>query len=809
MIDSIPQLESLMRGSVKGMILRASYTSGKFCLGIILPSERTITFGDSVYTGPLELELQTGTDITLVLKAQLNVNLETQPEPLKFAMGLKANTLAASAYANMLTDWVNPCNVGKNIKISTCALEFGIVYTTFFSTGVSGVIGFAGQLDIGKKQAKVAMKLSQNPKEQLIAASVTDLGASDLVKFASQIAERDLPDPGDILHFNYVDLYLSTGTTIGIVEYPPGASLKGDMLIFGKRAKFNCTVGSLIKIMTTIEHFEIGPLTVKGAIGPDPIVDIELSSNEQIVLIDGAVAIWGASAAIHLKINLYPKPSFDFLVHLRLSDLFVFQLQAKLTGDINIKDFKSLANANFEVYGLMEQHLIEYIVKQLEQQVQSAKDACKHGFDEVKKSLEEKEAAFQASCQEAIDDLEAARKVWNEKRDAVNNEFNSAKAAATAKRIALQSDVNAAERSFKDLVASLTCGLQQTRSNAAAVIKEAEQDLNNAQNDSDDSIKEAQEDLHRAHEDFERDFGNAVRDLEGARHDVEGAHARVNELDSEIDNLNRQIDDEPWYNCPPLVAERSGLYIAQGTASASLSVAEGVLYAAENIVRGTGFLAAEGLIGAATAALDTTRDIKNAALDLARTALDEVKEVQEGLIQGAIDALHAAETASDELHLFDLAKSALEAGEALVQGIIDTAQKSVDALAACTEFLAFDVAEKALLFAKDNTKELNLARHAVEVTEGAVNLGLDIAEWAVNHAGKVIDLTKVEFSGSIASLIADGPPLMVNVQGLVLGTRVDIHIRWQPHFNLMEFIKALFNELWEMMKKIGTEFLKG
>ena len=83
------------------------------------------------------------------------------------------------------------------------------------------------------------------------------------------------------------------------------------------------------------------------------------------------------------------------------------------------------------------------------------------------------------------------------------------------------------------------------------------------------------------------------------------------------------------------------------------------------------------------------------------------------------------------LHLFDLTKSALEAGEELAQGIINTAQKSVDALTACTESLAFNVAEKALLFAKNNDEGLNLARYAIDVTAGAVNLGFDIGEWAV------------------------------------------------------------------------------
>ena len=51
------------------------------------------------------------------------------------------------------------------------------------------------------------------------------------------------------------------------------------------------------------------------------------------------------------------------------------------------------------------------------------------------------------------------------------------------------------------------------------------------------------------------------------------------------------------------------------------------------------------------------------------------------------------ENLSDELHSFDLAKSALKAGEVMAQGIIDTAQKGLDARATYTEFLFFNVAE--------------------------------------------------------------------------------------------------------------------
>ncbi|KAF4461821.1 hypothetical protein FALBO_11375 [Fusarium albosuccineum] len=425
-IDSIPELEHLMRGSVKGMVLRASYSSGQLGIGILLPAERTISFSNTVYSGPLEIEVQAGKNTALILKALLNVKVDTQPDPLQFSLGLKADKVAASAYAQMLNDWTNPCNLGEKVVIRKCALEFGIVYTTFFTTGTPGVIGLAGELAIGSKLAGVAMKVSQNPSEQLLCAQIKDLGVVDLVQFASLVADHEFPTPDNFIHFNDVELYLSTGTTVGLTAYPPGASLKGDMTLFGKHAKFECTVGSMVKVMASIEPFNVGPLTVKGVSQPDAIVDIEISKDTQHVLIDGAVEVWGAMASLHLEAAFYPKRLLDFALALQLSDLFKLKLEAKLTGEVNIKDFKSWANADFEVYGLMEQHVIDHVVGQLEQQIDAAKEATRHGFDEVKKRMEEKEAAFKASCQEAIDELEVARADWHKKKANIDAAFNSA-----------------------------------------------------------------------------------------------------------------------------------------------------------------------------------------------------------------------------------------------------------------------------------------------------------------------------------------------------------------------------------------------
>ena len=810
-IESIPELEHLMRGSVKGMVLHAAYTSGSFRLRIVLPAERTITFSDTVYSGPLALELQIGSDVKLVLQAELNVILDTQPDPLKFALGLKAGITSASAYAQMLTDWINPCNVGKKVIIRRCALEFGIVYTTFLSTGTPGEIGFAGELAIGKKMAAVAMKISQNPKDQLLAATVKDLGVVDLVHFASLVADCKFPEPDDFLHFNDVELYLSTGTTLATDYYPPGASLKGDMHIFGKRASFNCTVGSMIKIEATIEHFQIGPLTVRGAKKDDPVVNIEVSPSKQAVLISGAVEIWGLSCALYLDAQMYPTPAFDFFFDLKLSDLFLLKLQAKLSGEnINLKRLSSLQNADFEVYGLMEQQIIEYVMQQLEHQINSAQEAATKGFNDMKRGLDEKEAQFQASCQEAVDELEAARKVWHEKRDTVHSAFEQTKDDTRMTREELQRKVDEAERGFKQLITDVTRELEETRHEASATILAAEQDLNYAQKDGDDSIREAQEELHRTRDQFRHGFGSAKRDLESARQDVENLQRAVDDLDRKMDNINGEIDRTPYYSFkyPELLVTKSGIGWEYGKTTASLQGFRVVLMIAEGIVRGADYITAEGAIGAAELALDRVRDVKTAAVDLARKALEEVKETQNALIRTAERALHEAENASEKLQIFNRAKDAFAAGESVAQSLINDAEEAVDALAACTEFVAFDVSEKALEFAKNNTQELNLARHAVDLAEEAVHLGLDLGKWAASHGGKLLNITKVEFSGTLKGLIADGPPIRVIIQGFLLGEAIDVNIVWEPHFDLVKFIKALFSDLWEMIKESATKLLK-
>ncbi|RSM11813.1 hypothetical protein CDV31_006581 [Fusarium ambrosium] len=111
---------------------------------------------------------------------------------------------------------------------------------------------------------------------------------------------------------------------------------------------------------------------------------------------------------------------------------------------------------------------------------------------------------------------------------------------------------------------------------------------------------------------------------------------------------------------------------------------------------------------------------------------------------------------------------------------------------------------------KEQLKELNLARHAVEVAEDVVELEPDLAKWATDHAKTTFNIRKVEFSDSVRSLVhpdEGGPPLRVKIEGTVLGEEINWEIVWKPKFDLVKFIKELFTLLWEELKRLVKEIV--
>ncbi|KPM44468.1 hypothetical protein AK830_g2094 [Neonectria ditissima] len=815
-INRIAALEALVGGSVEGMGVRAAYSAGVFTLNLLLPAQRTIRLSPTVWTGPIELGIEIGMGkADLVVAGVLNMQVDGQPgnKPLQLLLRLAVGPVQAGFGARMLTPWANPCNIGKEVTISGGAIEMDIIYSSFLMSG-PGSIAFAGGLAVGSKSGSIAMKISQNPKDQLITAHLEDVSVADLVDFASKITEKQLPPVSkDLLHFHTFDVYLSTGASIVGENYPPGASVKGDMTVFGKRTKFECTFGGMIKIMATIEKFSLGPLTVRGASRPDPLVDIEFSSEAQKIIIDGAVDVWGSTAALFLDARLRPETTFKFFLHLKLDDLFLLELEAQLVGTIKIHDYKTWADADFYMNGLMKQQLIDHITTQLDQQIATAHNAFKADLEKEQADLKVKEDAFRAECDEAAEDVEAARQKYLSKEQQVQDGFRRVRESTTAERMRWQAKVDDAERAFNELIAQSKDKLEQTRSDAASAILAAKPVVDVAEQNKDTLVRDAQAKVQQAVDAFNQEFETRISDLKAWQGKASSLRLAISLQKGVLSNLKQDRDRysklgwDYW--------EKDGLVTAAQVTldgiERALKLNDEVCRQAETFLQSSQYINSQYSVTAANATLVEVQRSTSSALSGAKENFDKVTTAQNKLVQDAVNALIQARTVSRELQLVDAAKKGLADTELVGQQLIATSQKTVNDLSSCVEFITFGIAQKMLLLAKENTSELNLARHAVNVMKDAADLGVDLAKWATDHAAKTFNIREVKFSGSVSSLVnadENSAPLTASIKGTVLGENIDWEIVWKPSLNLVRFIKELFRLLWEKIQEMAKEIFK-
>ncbi|KAI8682486.1 hypothetical protein NCS56_00371600 [Fusarium sp. Ph1] len=413
----------------------------------------------------------------------------------------------------------------------------------------------------------------------------------------------------------------------------------------------------------------------------------------------------------------------------------------------------------------------------LDKQIKSMRDHA--DFDETKRILSNKEDELNASEHDIISAL------------------GRAKSEAQSYKQQLEDNLAAAEKSYASAVVAAIANLDQARHDAAVVIHLTETDLQRAQSQSEEAIRQAQSDLNQKRNTFKLIFGSARSDLEQTRKSFDEAIIAHDTTTKDLEDLDRRLNEACLLDMPILLAEKAVKAAEQVVAGAALEAARVVLEAAELVIQWSEFIAVEAVIAASEMALDNLVKSEAALMKTARAAFDELKCHQEDIMQRAAQALEYAEKSSPEPETSTQAKALLADSKT------------------CAEYLAVATAEKALAATQSNTVEIELARQACELAEqdsssfadDILDVGLNIGKWIASAAAELINITNIEFLGSISSLVADGPPLIVNVQGKLLGQDIDLHINWQPHFNLAKFIKAIFSDLWEMIKNAAGKFL--
>ncbi|EME47260.1 hypothetical protein DOTSEDRAFT_123096, partial [Dothistroma septosporum NZE10] len=307
--------------------------------------------------------------------------------------------------------WWNPFGLCKDLALGPrVGVELGVVYV-----GPGFTAKVAAGLKVGKGEhspsGEAALGVSEIPSEELLVLDVKELGITDLVDFASLLLQQTIPQPGDFLRFKHCGFYLSGGTSIGQIVYPPGASFACDAVIFGTEAQIDVAVDkrtSGVMAKGSVDAFTLGPLSISGTVpGTKAKFDIELSAGvtgKQQVLIDGKVVIAKLDALLHVEAQLLP-PSFLLHTALHFSDLVMFDVVASMKAG-SFKDVNQLHSLEFHIDVLMVQSLMDHIATSVTEEIKYAQKTADEGIHNAESAADKRLNDALGELQKAEDDMQ-------------------------------------------------------------------------------------------------------------------------------------------------------------------------------------------------------------------------------------------------------------------------------------------------------------------------------------------------------------------------------------------------------------------
>jgi hypothetical protein len=474
-IDRLKQVDHITKHDVHGLTLRAIWcpNRGCFSFGIIFPTPIGIHITKAITSGPVVLELVVSPIPELRFSASLNVRAPRQPQPLVFTFTLAADFKGAKGSGEMQTYWVNPFGIHEKVKIGpTLAIEVGIIYAVLAATGAPSSLGLIGGMAIGDAEVQVAMMISENPADELINASLTELSVQDLVKFASEISGQTIPlPPEDLLAFKDVMVYLSTGVSIGTKYYPHGISIHGEMELLGKSTRLECSVGGITKIAAKFEELSVGPLQLGGTDGKPSSAAIEIGAAKQHILIDGSLKLSKfLHVGAHCAIDILPVPDINLSLHVGFADALDLLLEAKLIGTPN---FKNLRGADFMVHAVLEQDILRYLVRQLQTCLSALFEMLQNGIEAAHAFIDNAQDAIESVVSAASQALEDAKNVWDEHEATVEAALKESEEDLKDTIRSMTEELFGTKTEFEDVVFKARKTFEQKQIQSAASVSAA------------------------------------------------------------------------------------------------------------------------------------------------------------------------------------------------------------------------------------------------------------------------------------------------------------------------------------------------
>ena len=204
-----------------------------------------------------------------------------------------------------------------------------------------------------------------------------------------------------------------------------------------------------------------------------------------------------------------------------------------------------------------------------------------------------------------------------------------------------------------------------------------------------------------------------------------------------------------------------------------------MLEAAKWIISDPGYQACQGAIDAYEAVVQTARQTGQGAINWAYQSLHNTESAWNSIIAAA------QATASNVLHgvewlALDAAGNALAAYSAAEGAVLAGLQDAIDRVGVTAEAAAFGAANGALALAQANTKDLQLAKDAVDLAGKSGKGFLDAGNWIVSRGVNILNIKTVTLDGDLRALIEAGKELNAHVVGTFAEQNVDFNIPFTP-----------------------------
>ncbi|KAL8689525.1 MAG: hypothetical protein Q9218_004824 [Villophora microphyllina] len=831
-IDHIAALNTLTHINTDGLVLRVGLVQGLgLDFGIMLPADNAIKLGPTVTSaGPLAVDIQIAAPPTLVISAGFHVVVPKQDDPLNLNLQLSANPIQASGTTSISGFWKNPFGLGQQVKIGpTLSLSVGLTFATFPVTGPS-LLSLAGGLEIGSTVAGFAMSISQNPLQEMLQASLSNLSMADLASFASTVVQETIPPPGEsVIKFEDLSIYISAGTTIGAKQYPPGFAFDAKALIFGKQAIVSCSIGHRIELAGSIDTFSLGLLEITNSTiattvsqpklshagqstvmltstSPSqptgPSFSLAIGKTEQKFLLDGGVKLLEADAAIHVEAELLPSPKFSFLLGIAFSNLLSFTITGAMLGAFDPAHIQDL---DFALSATFEQNILDFLMDQATAQLTAITTGAQQGFVTAQANLQAAQAAHQQAVTDAQASLTAAQAAFDAKRAVAQSQVQQVTSNMTSGQASRQKTIDDDTAAFNAKLSQVQAALLSSQQTSQTAIAAAQSAVTTAQASAQQSIQSAQSSVTSAQDNLQHKFGNVDAQIQSAQSSVQSAKADSQQAEAAVAAAQDAYNHASGFGKVSAKAELTKKQAVLASKNAALSIAQSALSAAQAIVDGPGYAAAKASLSAAQSSLRTATEAANASVKAAQDAVPGVIAAQKQLTDKAAAAVNEARTSGVEIKALQAAQASLAAFTAEKQKVLDAAKASLAALDDIPEAAAVAAAIAKLAVVEADAASLVAAKGALEIAQKAEAAAPGVAAWVVKQTGHLLDIRMVTMSGTLKGVLGDGgkqKPMVVTVKGVIAEQDVDVTVDYTIG-RTDELVKGIFGGLWKLIEE-GT-----